>query len=256
MARSLLLAVLPIAVVRAALPFSYDWGKFPAAWFGANATDFENATQLDEISKYSMAIFGWQHLIVASNWTASIYAQLNQAAILKARRPDLPVFVYAGFGNANGYNAETWEVIKSASDGCPNHQPCRTLAEPFTGWVLEANGVPVYSMSACEQMGLGYSDPPTDRCWNPMWNVANESMRDFFIEKIIPPLANAPFIDGVFFDCFNFAYQLPTPWGRHAVNVPNCTKPEGGAGCAAHPIMHTCMHAYIQLHRPIRRHRL
>jgi len=228
-----LLLLLPVAVVRTTLPWPYDWNKFPAAWFGANATNFENATQLEAISKYSLAIFGWQHLIFSTNWTASIYAQLNQAAILKAHRPDLPVFVYAGFGNANGFNAETWEVIKSASDGCPNHQPCRTLDEPFTDWVLEADGVPVYSMSACEQMGLGYADPPTDRCWNPIWNVANESMRDFFIEKIIPPLAHAPFIDGVFFDCFNFAYQLPTPWNRQAINIPNCTNSEGGAGCEA-----------------------
>jgi len=214
----------------AAFPWAYDWSKFPAAWFGGNATNFENATQLDAIAQYSMAIFGWQHLIFATNWTASIYAQLNQAAILKERKPELPIFVYAGFGNANGYNANTWE---SASDGCPNHQPCRKVAEPYTDWVLETDTVPVYSMSACEQMGLGYSDPPTDHCWNPIWNVANASMREFFVERIITPLANAPFIDGVFFDCFNFAYLLPTPWGRHATNIPNCTNPEGGAGCEA-----------------------
>ena len=89
----------------AALPFAYDWSKFPAAWFGGNATNFENATQLDAIAQYSMAVFGWQHLIFATNWTASIYAQLDQAAILKAHAPKLPVFVYAGFGNANGYDA-------------------------------------------------------------------------------------------------------------------------------------------------------
>ena len=217
----------------AALPFAYDWSKFPAAWFGGNATNFENATQLDAIAQYSMAVFGWQHLIFATNWTASIYAQLDQAAILKAHAPKLPVFVYAGFGNANGYDAPTWEIIKTASDGCPGHQPCRKIAEPYTDWVLETDSVPVYSMSACEQMGLGYSNPPTDRCWNPIWNVANYSMRDFFIDKIIAPLADAPFIDGVFFDCFNFAYQLPTPWNRRATNIPNCTQPQGGPGCEA-----------------------
>ena len=211
----------------------YSWSKFPAAWFGANATNFENETQLDFIAKYSLAIFGWQHLITATNWTASIYSQLNQAAILKARHPELPVYVYAGFGNADGYNAATWEIIKSASDGCPGHQPCRKVAEPYADWVLETDAVPVYSMSACEQMGMGYSNPPTDHCWNPIWNVANASMRDFFIDKLIQPLADAPFIDGVFFDCFNFAYQLPTPWNRRATNIPNCTQPSGGPGCEA-----------------------
>lgn len=39
-------------------------------------------------------------------------------------------------------------------------------------------------------------------------------------------------IDGVFFDCFNYAYSMPTPWNRVAVNVPGCT-PAGGAGCEA-----------------------
>jgi len=216
----------------ATFPFAYDWSKFPAAWFGANATDFESTEQLDFIGKFSMAIFGWQHLITATNWTASVYSQIDQAAILKERHPGLPVYVYTGFGNADGYNAATWPIIKGASEGCPAHQPCRKVPEPYSHWVLQTDDVPVYSMSACEQMGLGYSNPPTDHCWNPIWNVANDSMRDFYIEKIITPLALAPSIDGVFFDCFNFAYQMPSPWNRRATNIPNCTS-AGGEGCEA-----------------------
>lgn len=57
-------------------------------------------------------------------------------------------------------------------------------------------------------------------------------MRDYFVEKLIAPLAAAPFIDGVFFDCFNYAYSLPDPWNRKTVNVANCSN-EGGAGCDA-----------------------
>ena len=60
-------------------------------------------------------------------------------------------------------------------------------------------------------------------------------MRDFFVERVIAPLAAAPstVIDGVFFDCFNFAYQLPSPWNRHATNVANCSVGKGGPGCEA-----------------------
>mmetsp|Transcript_23666 Transcript_23666/g.54190 ORF Transcript_23666/g.54190 Transcript_23666/m.54190 type:complete len:414 (+) Transcript_23666:3-1244(+) len=220
------------AALTSSLPFPYNWSQFPAAWFGANDSSWEGRAQISALSQYSMAIFGWQALISATNWTASVYAQLAQAAVVKAEHPELPVFVYTGFGNANGYNAATWPLIKGASDGCPGHQPCRKVPEPYTDWFLETESVPVYSMSACEQMGMGYSNPPTDRCWNPIWNVANSSMRDYFIEHIIQPLAAAPMIDGVFFDCFNYAYSLPTPWNRRAVNVPNCT-PAGGAGCEA-----------------------
>ena len=56
-------------------------------------------------------------------------------------------------------------------------------------------------------------------------------MRDFYIDKIIKPLAASPHIDGVFFDCFNFAYDLPNPWNRNAINIKNCTHGAGGPGC-------------------------
>ena len=111
-------------------PFPYDWGRAPVAWFGGNATNYENRSQLDALGRYSLAIFGWQHLIFATNWSGAVYAQLAQAAALKAAQPALPVLLYAGFGNADGYNAATWPIIKSASDGCPHHQPCRKVAPP------------------------------------------------------------------------------------------------------------------------------
>ena len=73
------------ATTAATFPIPYDWAAPPVAWFGGNATNYENASQLASLGRYSMAIFGWQHLIFATNWTASIYAQLSQAALLKAR---------------------------------------------------------------------------------------------------------------------------------------------------------------------------
>jgi hypothetical protein len=218
-------------LVGGAWPFEYDWTKFPAAWFGGNATNFESDAQLEEIGKYSLAILGWQHLITATNWTASVYEQMDQAAIIKKKFPKMPVYVYTGFGNADGYNNHTWQVMKGASDGCPDNQPCRVTPAPYTDWFLQAAKTPVYSMSACEQMGLGYSHPPTDKCWNPIWNVGNPKVRDFYIDNVIAPLAASDKIDGVFFDCFNFAYDMTNPWGRNAVNIPNCTHNTGGPGC-------------------------
>lgn len=46
---------------------------------------------------------------------------------------------------------------------------------------------------------------------------ANESMRDFFIDKLVTPLAEAPTIDGVFYDCFNFAYVALMTDPRHVL---------------------------------------
>ncbi len=71
------------------------------------------------------------------------------------------------------------------------------------------------------------------KCWNPIWNVANPDVRDFYVDKVIAPLASSDQIDGVFFDCFNFAYDMPNPWNRNAVNIPNCTHDKGGPGCDA-----------------------
>ena len=79
-------------------PFKYDSSKFPAAWFGANATHWESDAQIEAIGKYQLAILGWQHLTVTTNFSAVVYEQITQAAIIKERHPDLPVFVYCGFG--------------------------------------------------------------------------------------------------------------------------------------------------------------
>ena len=40
--------------------WTYEWARFPAAWFGANWTGFENEQQLALFGKYSLVMFGWQ----------------------------------------------------------------------------------------------------------------------------------------------------------------------------------------------------
>ena len=62
--------------------------------------------------------------------------------------------------------------------GCSNGQPCRVTPEPYTDWFLQTDKTPVYSMSACEQMGLGYSNPGTDKCANLIWNVSCSHKKD------------------------------------------------------------------------------
>lgn len=107
-------------------PFPYNWSKFPTAWFAANATNWEDEAQLDEIGKYSMAILGWQHLDTNTDWTAVVYTQLTQAAIIKARHPDIPVFVYCGYGFAFGLNAGTFPVMQDVMK-----DPVNALFQPI-----------------------------------------------------------------------------------------------------------------------------
>jgi len=203
--------------VAAAMPWAYDWDRFPAAWFGANATTWESSAQIAEIGKYSMAILGWQHLADIDDWSAVVYTQLSQAAIIKEAHPSLPVFVYAGFGWAFGLNAGVEPLMLEPDGGA------------YSDFFLQSTDGPEYTRTNCQQM---HSSNP--RCVGWFWKFSNASARDWFVEKLVRPLALAPMIDGVFFDAFNYAYDIPEvrPWGRPVVNVPNCTS-EGGEGCEA-----------------------
>jgi len=202
-----------------AFPWAYDWSKFPTAWFAANDTVWESAEQIAAIGKYSMAILGWQHLDNAANWTAVVYLQLTQAAIIKDAHPKMPVFVYCGFGFAFGLNSGTWAIMNDPV---------------YKDFFLQSSDGPVFTQTNCQQ---GHTSPGATggRCIGHFWNMANASARDYFVEKLVEPLATAPMIDGVFYDAFNYGYDIPEvhPWNKMTVNVPNCTFPDFGSGCDA-----------------------
>jgi hypothetical protein len=200
-------------------PFPYDKSKFPVAWFGSNATNWESDAQIEAIGKYSMAILGWQHLTTLTNFTAVVYEQITQVNIIKARHPKLPVFVYAGFGWAMGLNAGVLPILNDPA---------------FKDYFLQSKEGYVFTQTDCQQ---GHTSPSaTDgRCIGHFWNFANDSAADYFIEHIVRPLAVSP-IDGVFFDATNYGYDIPEvhPWNRLTINVPNCTFPAGEySGCEA-----------------------
>ena len=151
-----------------AFPFPYSWDKFPAAWFGGNNTDWESTAEIASIGKYSLAILGWQMLISATDWTASVYAQLTQAALIKRAHPDLPTFVYANFGGALGFDAATHAIMHDSR---------------YAQFFMQSTDGPEYSHSGCQQMGVR----TTDRCLNYYWNFANASARTFFVEHVVAP---------------------------------------------------------------------
>lgn len=194
---------------------SYDWSRFPAAWFGANATHWESPSQIAAIGKYAMAILGWQHLAGLDNMTAVVYAQLTQAAILKAANPTQAVHVYCSFGWAFGMNEAVWPLMAD---------------ERYAGFFLQSTGNSFeFSRTNCYQMHT-----QEKRCVGYFWNFGNATARDYYISRLVAPLAAAPAIDGVFFDAFNYAYDIPEvkPWGKPVINVPNCSTPAASPGGA------------------------
>eukprot|EP01048_Picozoa_sp_COSAG05_P004453 COSAG05_NODE_240_length_13119_cov_122.275806_2_plen_346_part_00 len=208
-------------------PFPYNWSKFPTAWFAANATNWEDDEQIELIGKYSMAILGWQHLDTPLDWTAVVYTQLTQAAIIKNKHPELPVFVYCGYGFAFGLNAGTWPVMESVSKD--------PVGSPFRDFFLQSEHGPVFTHTNCQQ-GHTSTGATGNHCLGYFWNMANSSARDYFVEKLVTPLATAPMIDGIFYDAFNYGYDIPevTPWGLQTINVPGCTKANASwTGCEA-----------------------
>lgn len=107
------------------------------------------------------------------------------------------------------------------------------IHSPYRDYFLQSAHGPVFTHTNCQQ---GHTSPEAtnNRCVGFFWNMANSSARSHFVDKLVAPLATAPMIDGVFFDAFNYGYDIPevTPWGLQTINVPNCTK-SGGTGCQA-----------------------
>ena len=207
-------------------PIPYNWAKFPTAWFASNATNWEDEAQLAAIGKYSMAILGWQHLDTPSDWVDVVYLQLTQAGIIKDKHPDMPVFVYCGFGFAFGLNAGTWGPMKSVLE---NH-----TTSPYRDFFLESSHGPVFTHTNCQQ-GHTSTGATDNHCLGYFWNMANASAREYFVENLVAPLATAPMIDGIFYDAFNYGYDIPetTPWGLQTINVPNCSKKGSDPGTGA-----------------------
>ena len=84
----------------------YNWGRFPAFWFGANASGWESGAQLQLMTKYSMVLFGWQHMQLATNYTNLLHAQVAQARRAKAVLPaGVPVFVYTPVADTQPFYA-------------------------------------------------------------------------------------------------------------------------------------------------------
>lgn len=149
-------------------PWPYDWARFPAFWFGADPNHLENMSQLTAISRYSLALFGWQHLQLASNYSDLLRAQVDQARRVKAALPSLPTFIYMSVADTQPFYAAS--------------APLFADLQRFAGFFfLDDAGAlwPNTTSHKCQGTDL------LPACLSSMWNFFNQSARRFFLEEVV-----------------------------------------------------------------------
>ena len=124
-----------------------------------------------------------------------VYTQIEQAAIIKKAHPGMPVFVYSGFGFAAGFNNGTWPALESVIKD--------RVGSPYRDFFLQGASKTVATQTYCQQ-GHTSTSATGDHCLSFVWNMANATARDYFVDHVVAPLAQSESIDGVFYDGFNW----------------------------------------------------
>jgi hypothetical protein len=203
--------------------WSYDWSRFPAAWFGNNVSGFENEHQLEIFGKYSLIMFGWQAMQGPTNYSHTLRAQVEQARRVKERYPGMPTVVYVpGDGAQPLYDAE----LALFED-----------FERYSGFFyLNATGGPLKRDWKCA-INTTHSGEPSGRramgCEMLHWNFYNASAKEYYLEVVLKEIAgmdpdNAAF-DGIFIDAA-MGFMRSDSCPKAAANCPaNVTKAETDA---------------------------
>ena len=200
--------------------WSYDWSRFPAAWFGNNVTGFENERQLESFGRYSLIMFGWQAMQGPTNYSHTLRAQVEQARRVKQRYPTMPTVVYVpGDGAQPMYDADL---------------PLFEDFERYKGFFyLNATGGPLKRSWKCaintthSGSAAGVRGPG---CELLHWNFYNASAREYYLEVALKAIAvgldpgNEAF-DGIFFDAaMGFMRTAACPKGAANPECRNVTK--------------------------------
>jgi len=162
----------------------YNSSRLNVGWFGSNVSGFENEAQMATISRYDMAIFGWQAFLDKTNYTDEAEQLVFQARRVKAQNPAMPVSIYLDMELA-----EPFQNAVSRAMFDPNFQDF---------WLRDRAGHIMTCNVFCRSMpGMDKEDP---RCLAYYWNWFNKTAVDYYLNEYIQPLANRTGFDAVFFD--------------------------------------------------------
>ena len=193
------LCSVPALVMVRTPPWAYHgFDQFPALFFGANSSGLESGTQLEAVSRFQLAGWGWQQDTdsVPSTYDGHYYSEELRMAQMATRmeafleftgRPPSPLFVYR-----HTQMALSWFALQEAAFRNP----------------LNAD------LFLHDQQGrLCF-----DNYWGgPSWNWSNPRAVDFWVDEIVGELASESSISAVFFDETDAFNCNPGP------QVSNCT---------------------------------
>jgi hypothetical protein len=194
--------------------WSYNWSRFPAAWFGNNVSGFENERQLGELGRYSLVMFGWQAMQGPSNYSHTLAAQVEQARRVKERYPGMPTAVYWPADGAQPlYDAEL---------------PLFQNFERFKGFFfLNSSGLPLQPLRYKCAIGTTHSGSAAGvkqwGCQLLQWNFYNESAKEYYLEvalkRVVDMDPDNKAFNGIFLDAaMGFMRRQGCPKG--ATNCP------------------------------------
>ena len=174
--------------------WTYDWARFPAAWFGTNWTGWETEEQMQKFGKYTLFMLGWQAMQGPSNYSHTLRAQFEQVQRVKERYPHMPCVLYV------------------PSDGAsPLFDAMLPLFEDFQRYknffYLNASGEPYKIRYKCA-INTTHSGSSTGvkakGCEVLDWNFYNTSARDYYLDVVLKRIAEMDssnqVFDGIFFD--------------------------------------------------------
>jgi len=195
------------------------------AWFGANVSGFENASQLAMLGDYSMAIFGWQAFLDGDGYTGELDQLVEQCQRVKAKNPKTATVVYIDGLRVEPFYGSLRKIMRD-----PHYEDFFLRNASYANATHRNPGF-IPATTYCAQMMSKHAPPfskhkpssPNDpkvrtmlllllllvlpvlttllhQCLSWYWNWFNSSAVDFYLNELLLPQAIKPGFDGVFFD--------------------------------------------------------
>ena len=135
-----------------------------------------------QIGRYQLALFGWQTMLVADNFTDELRDIVQQARMVKQAQPQLPVVVYIDNLRAEPFYASVLRIM---------HDP------QYRDFFLRDQAGFIPATTYCRQMQRPATAP---YCLSYYWNWFNDSAIDYYLHSVVQPIVAQSGFDGIFFD--------------------------------------------------------